>query len=198
VHFLPEQIEILWIIPVIALVIFIFIIQLIAQKKEQTGLSREVAQFNNGAFPINKQYNGPGSDRLSQLEKAISTITDSLSVQQQTINQFSKGTIDYTSEINNLKIKLRELYKEYDIVLSENYSLKAKVKKLQENDAVNNGKIIDETSGHQQIAASDGRVDVLLSSKVDMKLYEDTRTLNLALLDDTSEIDLSDLTRRIK
>ena len=29
-----------------------------------------------------------------------------------------------------------------------------------------------------------------------MKLYEDTRTLNLALLDDRSEIDLNDLPHR--
>lgn len=194
-QFLPEQIEILWIIPVFALVIFIFIIQFVNQKREQTGLSREVTQFNAGVVPPLQQSFGTGTDRLSQLERAISTITDSLTVQQQTINQFNKGGNNYNTEINDLKAKLRELYKEYDIVLSENYSLRAKVKKLQDPGAGVPPAGQDITPVTQRETKYD-RIDPVISNKVDMRLYEDTRTLNLALLDDTSEIDLTDLTRR--
>lgn len=193
-QFLPEQIEILWIIPVFALVIFIFIIQFVAQKREQTGLSREVTQFNAGVVPLQQNFT-TGTDRLSQLERAISTITDSLTVQQQTINQFNKGGTNYNAEINDLKAKLRELYKEYDIVLSENYSLRAKVKKLQDPGAGASPAVHEASPGIQRETKYD-RIDPVISNKVDMRLYEDTRTLNLALLDDTSEIDLTDLTRR--
>lgn len=196
-HFLPEQIEILWLIPVIALVVFIFIIQFLAQKREKSAMSQEVARFNTGTLPNAQVPLNYGPDRLSQLEQAISSITDSLTVQQQTLNQVSKGSAGYSNEINDLKGKLRELYKEYDIVLSENYSLRAKVKKL-EADAHPQGEGSDMTPDISRIPPTAHRddIDMLLASKIDMKLYEDTRTLNLALLDDTSEIDINDLTKR--
>ena len=64
-------------------------------------------------------------------EKAISAVTDSLAEQQRAIEQFHKDNTNYNGEISGLKNKLRELYKEYDIILSENYSLRAKVKSLE-------------------------------------------------------------------
>jgi hypothetical protein len=196
VQFIFEHIEFLWIVPVVAFAFFLFLIQFIAQKKEsERDLSKEVAQFNRGthavAAPVASEQ---GSDRLNQLERAISAVTDSLSAQQRTIEQFHRDNTGYNGEISELKNKLRELYKEYDIILSENYSLRAKVKKLQvRNEGEPDG---NEPPVEMQPPPSPQQAAPSLTSKVDMKLYEDTRTLNLSVLDDTSEIDLSDLTNR--
>jgi len=198
VQFHPEQIELLWLIPVIALVVFIFIIQLVGQKREQTGMSQDVARFNNGSIPFSQQMSG-GADRLNQLERAISTITDSLTVQQQALTQVSKGSASYSGEISDLKAKLRELYKEYDIVLSENYSLRAKVKKLEETDPPQARPQNSPISTHNRPSADSYKNDdVHFSSKVDMKLYEDTRSLSVSLLEDTSEFDINDFSKRPK
>ncbi|MBN1576739.1 MAG: hypothetical protein JW913_09320 [Chitinispirillaceae bacterium] len=196
VQFISEHINFLWIIPAVAFGFFIFLIQFITQKNEErSDLSKEVARFNTGtpaaAFPAAEQ----GADRLNQLERAISTVTESLSAQQRTIEQFHRDNTAYNGEINELKSKLRELYKEYDIVLSENYSLRAKVKKLQ-GGRDNAGGDAEESTAPPQLPPPEAPPLPPFSSKVDMKLYEDTRTLNLALLDDTSEIDISDLTKR--
>ena len=134
IQFISERIEFLWIIPVVAFAFFIFMIQLLAQKKEDRhDLSKEVAQFNTGIHSPEPASSEQGSDRLSQLERAIASVTDSISAQQRAIEQFHRDNTSYTGEINDLKHKLRELYKEYDIILSENYSLRAKVKKLQDS-----------------------------------------------------------------
>ena len=193
-QFIFEHIELLWIIPVVAFAFFIFLIQLAAQRREERhDLSKEVTQFNAGSFQTVPPELA-GAARLSQLERAISAVTDSLSVQQRTIEQFHRDNTTYNGEINELKNRLRELYKEYDIVLSENYSLRAKVKKLQ-------GKQDDEPDENSEpvlsvVPAEPAPSPPPLTAKVDMKLYEDTRTLNLAVLDDTSEVDLSDLNNR--
>jgi predicted nuclease with TOPRIM domain len=191
VQFIFEHIELLWIIPVVAFAFFIFLIQLTAQRREEhIDLSREVTQFNAGGFQTTlPELNGAA--RLNQLERAISAVTDSLSNQQRTIEQFHRDNTTYNSEIGELKNRLRELYKEYDIVLSENYSLRAKVKKLQ-------GKQEEEPDENPEpvlsvLPAAPAAPLQPQLAKVDMKLYEDTKTLNLALLDDTSEMDLSDL-----
>ena len=201
VRFVFEHIELLWIVPVVAFGFFIFLIQLAAQHKgEQQDLSQEVSRFNNGTLTTVPQETA-GSVRLNQLERAIAAVTDSLTTQQRAIEQFHRDNTAYNGEINDLKNRLRELYKEYDIVLSENYSLRAKVKKLQDRQDEEPAEIPvrDVTSGESAPSEAPPPYPPPpspISSKVDMKLYEDTRTLNLALLDDTSEIDLADLNNR--
>ena len=200
-QFIPGQIELLWIIPAVAFAFFIFLLIFFAQKREERAdMSQEVAQFNTGGtqIPIQEPI-ANATDRLGQLEKAIASVTNSLSVQQRAIEQFHKENSSYSGEINELKGKLRELYKEYDIILSENYLLRAKVKKLQGTEGS------DDHDNEEEVAIEDISpsspppaptvqiIESTLSSKVDMKLYEDTRALNLALLDDTSEIDIADL-----
>jgi septal ring factor EnvC (AmiA/AmiB activator) len=193
IKLLSENPQLLFIIPVVALVFFFFLIQFFAQKREeQTDLSKEVALFNTGTQQVKPAGAEQGIDRLNQLEKAISSVTDSLSAQQRAIEQFHKENTTHNGEVNELKSKLRELYKEYDIILSENYSLRAKVKKLQHTDKSEQG--TDEEVTVLQPQHQIQTPPPSLMSKVDMKLYEDTRTLNLAYLDDVSEVDLSDLT----
>ncbi len=197
IEFISERIEFLWIIPIVAFAFFIFIVQLLSQKKEvKHDLSHEVVQFNLGAH-FNTQSNSEerAADRLTQLEKAIASVTESISAQQRLIEQFHRDNTGYTEEINELKNKLRELYKEYDIILSENYSLRAKLKKLQEKRQETDEKT--ERPEHPPSTSSLSKPFVSqIPAKVDMKLYDDTRTFNAALLEDTSEIDISDLLNR--
>jgi len=189
VQFISAHIEFLWIIPVFAFGFFLFMIQMMAQKKEDRhDLSKEVARFNTGVPERAKQDLQQGADRLAQLEQAISVVTDSLSVQQRTIEQFHRDSSGQSGEINELKSRLRDLYKEYDIILSENYSLRARVKKLQDRSDI---RASDQEPPLPPLPDSSSA-----AAKVDMRLYEDTRTLSSSLLDDTSEIDLSDLTDR--
>lgn len=196
IQFISERIEFLWLIPVVAFAFFIFMIQFFAQRKEQKhDLSKEVAQFNIGAHSAASAASDQGADRLSMLERAIASVTESISAQQRAIEQFHRDNTGYTGEINDLKNKLRELYKEYDIILSENYSLRAKVKKLLNAQEEIKGDR-EEQAASAQPSAQSSPSEPRFSSKVDMKLYEDTRMLNLALFDDTSEIDLSDPSRR--
>lgn len=175
-------IELLWIIPLVAFTFFIFLVASFAQKKESSVLSQEVARFNNG-YHANKKNRKKSEIRLVELETAISDVTESISHHQQVIDNFQKGKGEYDSQVQDLKDKLRELYREYDIVLSENYTLKAKVKKLTEQKY--NNFTGNETVSSQSISQR--------SAKANLKLYEDTRLLNLMSLDDTAEIDLSQI-----
>lgn len=190
------QIELLWIIPVVAFAFFIFILLLLAQKKEvqpRTSLSQEVAQFNTGLQTDAPSPKEGGGDRLIELERSISLVTDSLAGQQRAIERFSKDSSANGGEINQLKKKLRELYKEYDIVLSENYSLRARVKKLQGSEKETADIQNTDAAGVFRNSSSLPLPAPSLAKKLDMNLYEDTRLLNLDSLDDTSEVDLEDL-----
>ena len=188
-QFISSHIEFLWIIPVVAFGFFIFLIQYFAVKREERNdLSKEVALFNTGSHAVKVNGSEHGVDRLNQLERAISTVTDSLSAQQRTIEQFHKDNTTHNEEVSSLKSKLRELYKEYDIILSENYSLKAKVKKMKHVDG-EGGETSEPEAQQNQLNPQIPPPSLM--SKVDMKLYEDTRTLNLSNLDDF-EADLSD------
>lgn len=177
------HIEMLWIIPVMSFMVFIGIVFYFAQKKTlHSELKDEVNDFNSGASARNHLLKQP-EIRLEDLEKAITAVTNSISNQQNTLNSFKKDTTDNSSEINDLKDKLRELYKEYDIVISENYSLRAKVKKMMEQK--NTDEAADEVIPEVKRAQDEGSLDVsAVSGKVNLKLYEDTRLLNVTSLDD--------------
>jgi chromosome segregation ATPase len=154
-----------------------------AQKNSlQTDLKKEVNNFNSGITHRTSRLENP-EQRLEELEKSISVVTHSISSQQKVIDRFKRENTEYNVEINDLKDKLRELYKEYDIILSENYSLRAKMKKMMEQ------KNPDEQNASERpiapILSEEQEFDInTKSSKVNLKLYEDTRLLNIANLDD--------------
>ena len=70
-QFIPEQIELLWIIPAVAFAFFIFLLIFFAQRREERAdMSQEVAQFNTGGTPITMQEPvANATDRLGQLER---------------------------------------------------------------------------------------------------------------------------------
>jgi septal ring factor EnvC (AmiA/AmiB activator) len=178
------HIELLWMIPVVAFAALLFIVAYYAQRHAEqrskgNNLSSEVALFNAGHnHAPQKLVNAHSSDdRLHEMEKAINFVAESLANQQQSITSFHKESGVYTNEINELKDKLRTVFKEYDIVLSENYSLRAKVKQL--------SKQVQESA---PASAAAGSLDPLLTrstthTKPALHLYDDTRLINLTTMD---------------
>lgn len=166
------SIELLWIIPSISFAFFIALVIYIAQKKSlETSLKQEVTNFNNGIANQTLKGNNP-EHRLEELERAINLVTNSITNQQKIIDRFKQQNTDSTQEISDLKDKLRELYKEYDIVLSENFSLRAKMKKVTGEDTAKD-------DNNSNVAIISGNRDNK-SSKVNLKLYEDTRVFNVS------------------
>jgi chromosome segregation ATPase len=176
----------LWVIPIVSFVIFIGIVFYFAQKKTLgSELKSEVLKFNNGT--ISRIPHAPSDVKLQELEKAISAVTDSINNQQNVIDDFKREKIDCTVEINELKEKLRELYKEYDIVVSENYSLRAKLKKVNEEKNDHNTELPEQEPKpmeNELSKAADVNDVEVTQGKVNLKLYEDTRLLNVASLDE--------------
>jgi septal ring factor EnvC (AmiA/AmiB activator) len=130
-------------------------------------------------------------ERLNEYEQTIAQINKSLSTQQQVIEKFQEENSSSSNEIQKLNAKLRELHKEYDIVISENYSLRAKVKSLQKKvEAGPTAPYMADAGANGAAAqnASYGREHV----EMNMNLYEDTRLFKSSALDDTNEFDVGD------
>lgn len=183
------HIELLWIIPSVSFAIFIFLVIYFAQcKNPPTQLKQEVNNFNNGFYNHTSELKKP-YNRLEELERSISVVTKSITNQQKVIDRFKREKIDYSCEINELKDKLRELYKEYDIVLSENYSLRAKMKKMMEKNPQENN--LTDFSHVNVPFPNVEKSENPKGAKINLKLYEDTRLLNITTLNEFNETEKS-------
>jgi regulator of replication initiation timing len=191
------SIELLYIIPIIALVIFAFSLSYIAQKRsayleQGKQLSVEVRQFNDGKFLGQEQTT---EARLDEFEHTISSINKALSNQQKVIEKFQEENNRYNGEIDVLKKKLRELHKENDIVVSENYSLRAKYNNL----AKDVGSEPDRAPGFRFTESEPEPVISKRASQpkgaweMGMSVLDETKTFSTNVLDDTSVIDISEM-----
>lgn len=189
------SIELLYIVPIIALVAFTFIISFFAQKKSAQQLlakklAVEVQQFNEGKL-IGSQKNA--EERLDDFEKTITSINKALSNQQKVIEKFQQENSSYNGEIDNLKKKLREMHKEYDIVVSQNYSLRAKFNALAKKPAAE--AVTGQNARHNEPEAY---ISMQTSQpkpgyEMNMSLFDETKVMSvLSSLDDTREIDISE------
>jgi hypothetical protein len=185
------HIEFLWVIPIISVAVFFFIvayqIQKSAERRSKTSiLSTEVALFNAGQEVPKLVNAGRTDDRLLDLEKAINLVAEVMSHQQKPSPESGAPATDAPanpaaeSEVNELKEKLRTVFREYDIILSENYTLRAKVKQL--------SKQVKEPEPEASSDPVEPRVDSILTGasekpKSSMSLYDDTRLINLARAD---------------
>jgi len=177
------SIELLWIIPIVAFSFFIFLLIYNVTKDQDSpykDLSREVARFNTGMINPTQQLPITSERRLEELEKAILTVNESIANQQKLMDQVNLENSSNNSEIEELRKKLRELQREYDIVTSENYSLRAKIKYLIENKA----SAEDENKSEGTIQKTSFQSN---KSKINLKLYEDTRIMNLSQLENDEE-----------
>jgi hypothetical protein len=191
------SIELLYIIPIIALVVFSFSISFFAQKRSAAlehgkQLATEVRQFNDGKFITQEKTT---ETRLDEFEHTISSINKALSNQQKVIEKFQEENVTYNHEIDMLKKKLRELHKEHDIVVSENYSLRAKFNSLAKK-AAPEAELIESTRfANSEIEAFiplQGS-HAKLSWDGGMNILDETKTFTTNILEDTSVIDISDM-----
>ena len=191
------SVELLYIIPIIALVIFAFSVSFVAQKRsayleEGKKLAVEVRQFNDGKFISQERTT---EVRLNEFEHTIASINKALSNQQKVIEKFQEENNKYNEEIDILKNKLRELHKEHDIVVSENFSLRAKYNKLVKKNAPE-AELIASLSVNEP--KTEGLVQKLSSQpqrawEMGMSVLDETKTFSMNVLEDTSVIDLSDV-----
>lgn len=176
------HIELLWLIPVLAFAGFLFFIASYAQRKtefrsREVDLSKEVALFNAGHEAYGRQERqGNHDQRLRELEKAINVLASSISTQRGDPRPEPRETKEDggKSEIDELKEKLRTVFREYDIVLSENYSLRARVKQLMKQAQPDDAKA----------GAENAPMDSFLTrsahpAKPDLHLYGDTRLMKV-------------------
>ena len=190
------SIELLWLIPILAFAFFVFLVAFFAQRRNGGGdpLAAEVARFNTGK--MNRLPTGapdPSLRRLDEIEGKLSSLTGSISGQQSAIDQFQLEARAHTTEITDLRKNLSDLHKEYDLVLSENYSLRAKLK------------LVARQMEIQKLARGDSSplppspVNVQLNVEpshtpgavVNTRLYDDTRVMNALKPDDTDQLDLA-------
>jgi septal ring factor EnvC (AmiA/AmiB activator) len=187
-------IELLYIIPVLALAVLVYLLVLNAQKRAEAGGANppSFAAAPKAGDTRSQQTVRSTEDRLNEYEQTIAHINKTLASQQNIIDKSQEENSSYNSEIEKLNAKLRELHKEYDIVISENYSLRAKVKSLQRKTETEGGgrEMVDPASDQLQPHRTDGARE---NVEMNMNLYEDTRLFKASsLLDDTSEFEAAD------
>jgi hypothetical protein len=179
------HIELLWLIPVFSFAGFLFSIALYVQRKSdlqyrERDLSKEVALFNAGqSVHAKKAVTSNHDDRLHELEKAINTLSTSLSTERTRQKEASEPV--GTGEIDELKEKLRTVFREYDIVLSENYSLRAKVKQIMKRHKLDDRKE-DLTPPMDSFLTR-----TVPQQKNNLHLYGDTRIMKVIKLESDEE-----------
>jgi len=194
------SIELLYIIPIIALVIFTFAISLFSQKRSATlesnkNLAAQVQQFNDGKFiPAGK----PDQGKLDEFEHTISSINSALTNQQKAIEKYHQENNSYNLEISRLKTQLLELHKEYDIVVSENFSLRAKYNNLAKKLGAEAELVLQPphtlsfTVHQPEIPAPMLTTETKADQENTMSIFDETRIFAANNLDDTKEYDISD------
>ncbi|MBD3391254.1 MAG: hypothetical protein GF418_04285 [Chitinivibrionales bacterium] len=190
------SIELLWLIPIVAAALFLPVIVMTNQRRHRLDhgadnptreLLHEVELFNQA--PVGRTM--PAEKRLSDIEHTISRVSAALSSQQKIIEGFRGKDVGHDGDLVELKEKLRELQKEYDIVISENYSLRARVKQLSER---------QRSAGSMPAAHQEPRDEILgpgqereRAKPVNMQLYDDTRMFRVSDITGASEVNLSEL-----
>jgi septal ring factor EnvC (AmiA/AmiB activator) len=183
-------IELLYLIPIVALALFVLVF---LQKKIAASESDTAPSAPQGKKPMGDTKflaaQRSTEERLSEFESMIASINKAINDQQSVIGKYQTEGTTYNEEIEKLRAKLRELNKEYDIVISENYSLRAKVKSMQKR---------EETPARENVHEKNDQDEALSPavhehSDMNMNLYEDTRLFKTSTLDDTREFDLTDL-----
>ncbi len=117
-------IEVLFVIPVVAVSLLVLIIILSVQKKRESRpavdkITQNVELYNSGDL---QNSNNP------EMVKTIDLVSRALSNQQKIIEGFQGKDGAVEQELKEMKSKLLEIQNEYDIIMSENFTLKAKLR----------------------------------------------------------------------
>jgi hypothetical protein len=189
------SIELLYLIPIIAVVFFAFSVSFFSQKKSMEPksskkLASEVQKFNDGQFiPAYKSDN-----RINEFDIAVDSVNKALEGQQKIIEKFAEGNSAYNFEIDILKKQIVDLHREYDIAMSENYALRAKMRKLEKTpDHVIAAPTVDSIVNKPETFISSNTIQPKYGFAVNMSLFDDTKVYKVNSLDETREFDISDL-----
>ncbi|MCG6535257.1 MAG: hypothetical protein L7F78_11320 [Syntrophales bacterium LBB04] len=171
------HIELLWLAPILALALFLLFMILYMQGKfssqpRSAELHREVDLFNAGQAQQKLVTAKSADERLHEMERMINFVAEAVARERQPVQDVRRVKSTQGDEAGELREKLRSVFKEYDIILSENYTLRAKVKLL--------AKRIREL---EDAAAVPLESDSILTRnttppKPAMRLYEDTRLIS--------------------
>jgi septal ring factor EnvC (AmiA/AmiB activator) len=195
-------IELLWIVPAIAVSVGFFIVLLTVQKERanKTNPSSRPGLYipasNIGRTPLPTPPSGASEPatqrRIEQIEGKLGSLNEVLQQQQKRIEMVQRENNVYTEQVKELRGKLRSLTREYDIIMSENYSLRAKLKKFKrESTQQDNARALlskTEIESREVYSTND-----MQSQQVNLRLYGDTRKMNLTDFHDTGAIDLAEL-----
>lgn len=173
--------DLLWLVPIVVSValssIAIFALSKKRSDNSEQDLSLEVKTFNNGG--ISRINSKPAQSvnelekRLGELEQSIIHVTHSITNQQKEFEKFRKEETTPLSEIQALQQRLEQLHKEYDLVLRENFTLKAKIRRL----------MFGGRKANTEVSES-------LKEKTKLKLYNKAQAQNASIFDDTVEFDI--------
>lgn len=196
------SIELLWIIPIVAVALLVLVLVLNLQQNrenqwldnEKSDLKREVTDYNNGIAIGRNVLSETSENRLRDIESTIKLVSTALSNQQKIIENFQGNDANIAQEQLILKNKLQELQHEYDIIISENYSLRARLKKIEQEHGIH---LRSDSSTPAMNTATKEITEELKNGKVvKLKIYNKPRILNSSkpsYLDDTSEINMSEI-----
>jgi hypothetical protein len=185
------SIELLYIIPAVALSLLVLINIIMLQRKAaqrapDQHLHKEVEEFNTGRVAMDVKDRQIPEARLGEIERTVTLVSQALSSQHKLIEGFQGSNAGHTAEIDALKSRLREMQREYDIILSENYSLRAKIRKLEERPPEPDVMAAGAAAGGGADQGAAGPAGVTR----DELLYADTKLLSDLSLDDTTELDI--------
>jgi len=183
------HIELLWIVPILALALFGFFMALYFQRRmgnpaRTADLHHEVDLFNAGQGQQKLVTAKSADERLHEMEKMINFVAEAVAGERRPFQDVRRGNEAPANEAGELREKLRSVFKEYDIILSENFTLRAKVKQLV-------GRIQElENAGPGTPPVDSVLTRHAAAPKPAMRLYEDTRLISdlnhLEDLDDES------------
>ncbi len=187
------SIELLWIIPIVAAALLVLVISLSLQQKSESkaqdirDMQKEVEEYNQGISVVKESSVTTDSSetRLREIENTIQLVSTALSNQQKIIENFQGKDITLENELTDLKNKLQELQKEYDITISENYSLRARLNNIDKG----------ELEGRTEEEFSEDTDAIERSKVLNKKVFEDSHKIDRTKpseLDDTSEINVSE------
>lgn len=169
------HIELLWLVPILAFALFLLFMTLYMQRKwgnqaRSADLHREVDLFNAGQTKQKLVTAKSADERLHEMENMINFVAEAVAGERRPFQDMRSVKATPTDEAGELREKLRSVFKEYDIILSENYTLRAKVKQL--------ARRMQELED-----AGIPAVDSVLTRntgtpKPAMRLYDDTRLIN--------------------
>lgn len=154
-------VSLLWILPIMAFGSFLFLVAWLAEHRSSE--NRQAEDSANADRDGLAHDADPATQRLGEIEGKIGTLATALQSQQKSVEQVQRENLAYMTEVSTLKRKLDELQEEYDLLSSENFTLRAQVKKLR--------------SELKEAVGADGHDD---AATVDRKLYDDTRLLKTA------------------